>query len=308
MPDFAGEHPGPEDPAAAMAWPQVPAQAGAAVPGHRGVPAWLRPKDPGRIRLLVPWRSLTGMGPEPAELSWIGPVTPAQARELAIAAADDPACAWRLIVTDDQGRALALTTVRARHGGGGGPPGLVSEVTITISQTLAAAFGRAGQAMDWAARAPDRLTIAASGPARSEPGRAGSLADLLAAAIPAANLAAAQAATQAETDREAGGCAHAMAVPGYRVPGRLRRWLNTRDRTCRNPVCRQPASRCDQDHTTAYHCGGRTCSCNLGGLCRAHHELKQLPGWQLTQDQHGNFTWRTPAGLTYRKEPYRYAI
>jgi hypothetical protein len=44
------------------------------------------------------------------------------------------------------------------------------------------------------------------------------------------------------------------------------------------------------------------------GLCRLHHELKQLPGWQLSQDANGTFTWTTPAGLTYRKEPYRYAV
>src|SRR6185437_318300 len=127
----------------AMAWPRVPAQAGAAGPGCLGVPAWLRPKDPGRIRLLVPWRSLTGLGPEPGELSWTGPITPAQARELAAAAAADPHCTWRLITTDEHGRALAITTLRDRRGtraGPPGPPGLVSEVTITISQALAAAL------------------------------------------------------------------------------------------------------------------------------------------------------------------------
>ena len=88
----------------------------------------------------------------------------------------------------------------------------------------------------------------------------------------------------------------------------MRRWLNTRDRICRNPICRRPATQCDQDHTLAYDRGGRSCTCNLGGLCRLHHQLKQLPGWQLTQDAQGYFTWTTPAGLTYRKEPYSYAV
>ena len=73
-------------------------------------------------------------------------------------------------------------------------------------------------------------------------------------------------------------------------------------------ISRKGPQRCDQDHTVAYHRGGRTCSCNLGGLCRFHHELKQLPGWQLTQDAQGYFSWRTPAGLTYRKEPHCYAV
>jgi hypothetical protein len=39
-----------------------------------------------------------------------------------------------------------------------------------------------------------------------------------------------------------------------------------------------------------------------------HHELKQLPGWHLSQDAQGYFTWTTPAGLTYRKEPHRYLV
>ena len=284
---------GVEEAGGAMMWPRIPVQTGSAAPGCMGVPAWLRPNDPGRIRLIAPWRTLIGIGPEPGELTWIGPITAAQARELAVAAADDSSCTWRLIVTDDEGRAVAITTLCTRQSGGPGPPGLVSEVTITISEAMAAAFGREGQSSAWVARALDRN---------------GRLADLLAKAVPAANLAAAEASARAAADQGAGGCAHTMEAPGYRVPDRLRRWLNTRDRTCRNPVCRQPATRCDQDHTIAYHRGGRTCSCNLGGLCRAHHELKQLPSWQLAQDDQGNFIWRTPAGLTYRKELHRYAV
>ena len=291
-PGFAGCE--PRD-ASEMRWPVIPAQAATAAHGCLGVPDWLLPKDPGRIRLLVSWRSLAGMSQEPAELSWIGPVSAGQARELAAAAAADPNCAWRLIVTDEEGRALAITALRTRRGAGArlpgpqGPPGLVSEVTITISRALAAGLGVTGQASDVVTRL-----------------NAGRLADLLSEAIPAANLAAGEADTRMAADREKGGCAHTMEVPGYRVPDRLRRWLDVRDHTCRNPICRQPATRCDQDHTTAYHRGGRSCSCNLGGVCRSHHRLKQLPGWHLSQDAQGNFTWRTPAGLTYRKEPHRY--
>lgn len=51
-------------------------------------------------------------------------------------------------------------------------------------------------------------------------------------------------------------------VTGFRPS--MRRWLNARDRTCRNPICQRPAWLCDQDHTLAYHKGGQTCSCNLG--------------------------------------------
>ena len=35
------------------------------------------------------------------------------------------------------------------------------------------------------------------------------------------------------------------------------------------------------------------------GVCRCDHQLKQLPGWTLTQPEPGVFTWITPAGRTY---------
>ena len=316
--DFTPPDPGdrPPDgevhPAGEFGWPLIPGQAGRDGPGCHGVPGWLVPKNPGRIRLTVPWRSLTGLGPEPGELSWIGPITPGQARDLAVAAAADPTCTWRLIITDDDGHAIAITALRTRRDTGTSPPGLVSEVTVTIQQTLAAGLARDGQSRDWITAAITRLTggpptSTGSPPSRGQPDPA-KLADLLIKAIPAANIAAAEAAARAAADIAAGGCAHTMQAPGYRVPDRLRRWLNTRDRTCRNPICRRPAAQCDQDHTLAYDRGGRSCTCNLGGLCRVHHQLKQLPGWQLTQDAQGYFTWTTPAGLTYRKEPYRYAV
>jgi hypothetical protein len=295
-----------------FSWPLIPDQAGRDGPGCYGVPGWLIPKNPGRTRLTVPWRTLTGLGPEPGELSWIGPITPGQARDLAVAAAADPSCTWRLIITDDDGHATAITTLRTRRDTGTSPSGLVSEVTVTIQNTLAAGLARDGQSRDWITAAITRLTGRPPTSAGSPPGRGqpdpGNLADLLTKAIPAANIAAADAAARAAADAGAGGCAHTMEVPGYRVPDRLRRWLNTRDRICRNPICRRPATQCDQDHTLAYDRGGRSCTCNLGGLCRLHHQLKQLPGWQLTQDAQGYFTWTTPAGLTYRKEPYRYAV
>ncbi|MGH3321063.1 MAG: DUF222 domain-containing protein, partial [Streptosporangiaceae bacterium] len=54
----------------------------------------------------------------------------------------------------------------------------------------------------------------------------------------------------------------------------LGEFIRARDVTCRFPVCRQPATRCDIDHTTAYP-DGATEPCNLACLCRHHHRLKQ---------------------------------
>jgi hypothetical protein len=60
-------------------------------------------------------------------------------------------------------------------------------------------------------------------------------------------------------------------------------------------------------HTIPYDHGGRTCPCNLGALCRRHHQLKQRTGWTLTQPQPGTFGWTPPAGRTYTTHPDQYA-
>jgi hypothetical protein len=114
-------------------------------------------------------------------------------------------------------------------------------------------------------------------------------------------LAAARAVAQADAD--AGGCAHLNASPAYRVPPRLRDYITARDITCRFTICRQPVWCCDIDHTQPYDQGGRTCKCNNGGICRTHHQIKQLPGWALHQTAPGIFQWTTPCGRTYVTTP-----
>ena len=105
---------------------------------------------------------------------------------------------------------------------------------------------------------------------------------------------------------ESGTCRHARESAGYVPPPRLRHLITIRQRRCCFPGCRQPARRCDLDHTIPYDRGGRTCECNLAPLCRRHHRAKQAPGWQLTQDQPGVLTWRLPSGRQYSAvgEPY----
>jgi hypothetical protein len=296
-PEPATERPDPgedltaEPAAGSMPWPAIPDTPRAAAPGCAPIPAGLRAR-PGRARLLIPWRTMAAMASEPGELSWFGPATAGQARELARAAAADRAARWSLIVTDDQGHAIAVTTLRNPHGTQ--QPGLIDEVTVTIAASLAAGPGSSDEMRHRA-----RQLLTGLGPA---------VTGLLQDAIKAASKAAADAELRAVLDKAAGGCAHTRQVPGYRVPDTMRRWLNARDRTCRNPVCRRRATQCDMDHTLAYDKGGRTCPCGPGALCRLHHQVKQLPGWHLSQDTQGYFTWTTPAGLTYRKEPHKYTV
>jgi Domain of unknown function (DUF222) len=94
-------------------------------------------------------------------------------------------------------------------------------------------------------------------------------------------------------------CDHRHQEPGYQPSRRLQHLINTRTPTCSAPGCRQPANRCDLDHTVPYDQDGRTCECNLAPLCRHHHRCKQSEGWHLDQPAPGVMTWITPAGRHY---------
>jgi hypothetical protein len=105
---------------------------------------------------------------------------------------------------------------------------------------------------------------------------------------------------------ESGTCAHARQTPSYRPSPLLAHLITIRQRTCSFPGCRRPARRCDQDHTTAYDQGGRTCECNMSPLCRQHHRAKQAPGWHLAQPCPGTLTWTPPHGRSYTTTPQPY--
>jgi hypothetical protein len=98
-------------------------------------------------------------------------------------------------------------------------------------------------------------------------------------------------------------CDHRHQEPGYQPSRRLQHLINARTPTCSAPGCRQPATRCDLDHTVPYDQDGRTCECNLAPLCRHHHRCKQSEGWHLDQPAPGVMTWTTPSGRHYITTP-----
>jgi hypothetical protein len=100
-----------------------------------------------------------------------------------------------------------------------------------------------------------------------------------------------------------GPCDHAGLSTGYRPSLKLQHLVRIRRPTCTFPGCRQPARRCDIDHTVAFERGGVTCLCNLGPLCRRHHRCKQAEGWSLSQPAPGEFLWTTPSGRRYTTRP-----
>ena len=85
----------------------------------------------------------------------------------------------------------------------------------------------------------------------------------------------------------------------YEPPQALVDFLLARDRTCRFPGCRQPASRTDIDHAESWESGGETTPENLGLLCRRHHRLKTHGKWSLVSNADGSCNWTSPIGKNY---------
>lgn len=96
-----------------------------------------------------------------------------------------------------------------------------------------------------------------------------------------------------------------LSVDRYRPSEQMRRTLAARDRHCRFPGCRVPASRCDLDHTVPAARGGPTATGNLAHLCRGHHTLKHHSGWHVAQESDGVLRWTSPAGRKHLDRPRR---
>jgi len=89
----------------------------------------------------------------------------------------------------------------------------------------------------------------------------------------------------------------------YRVPADLQRAVRLRDGTCRAPGCGRRARACDLDPSVAWEDGGTTDVGNLACLCRHHHRMKHLPGWNLDHGPGGVLEWTTPDGRHHRTAP-----
>ena len=87
-----------------------------------------------------------------------------------------------------------------------------------------------------------------------------------------------------------------------------RRFIQTRDDTCRTPYCDAPIRHLD--HIIPWHTGGPTTTDNAAGLCEACNHTKETPGWKARPSpeaapgsaRHGTrhtIELTTPTGHTY---------
>ena len=91
----------------------------------------------------------------------------------------------------------------------------------------------------------------------------------------------------------------------FRVPKRLRRFVEHRDRTCVFPGCTVPGRYCDVDHREPWPHGptdAQNCQC----LCRRHHRAKQAYFSVTVDPETSDTIWTTPDGRQYRRPPPTY--
>ncbi|WP_281450646.1 HNH endonuclease [Paenarthrobacter nitroguajacolicus] len=84
--------------------------------------------------------------------------------------------------------------------------------------------------------------------------------------------------------------------------GRLRRFIETRDDTCRTPYCDAPIRHID--HIVPWRSGGETNLANGAGLCEACNHTKESPGWSaraIHADVH-TLEISTPTGHSYQSK------
>ena len=92
-----------------------------------------------------------------------------------------------------------------------------------------------------------------------------------------------------------------LTYSGYRIPPRLRRFLEGRDRTCVYPGCNRRARRTDKDHRRPWPLGP-TSDDNLDCLCRHHHRAKHAV-FTVRRDTDGTYVWVTRGGWRFLRHP-----
>jgi hypothetical protein len=254
-----------------------------------------RAPAPPLAEVTVPLATLQRRAEHAGDNRLLGPLDPALARGLAAAAARSPDSRWEITVVDENGYATGHGIARPRHGSGQeppptGPPGcaLPARVNITITETFLRQLAvQVTQPRPGAPPGAWQLTL-------SKPGT-------WTLTLPSGRQLAVRFDIVPTHD-----CDHRYAVSSYLPGDRLRRLIQIRDHECTWPPCSRAARESDFEHAVPYDKGGVTDACNAGARSRRCHQVKQMPGWTVTQPKPGWHTWRTPTGRSYTQEPWRY--
>jgi hypothetical protein len=271
---------GPED-------PEAPAD----------LPGWFPPL----AEVTLPLATLQRRAERAGDSLLLGPLDPALARDLAAAAARSPASRWEITVVDEHGYAIGHGLARPQRSAPHQPqspprprpPGLAAgalpaRVNLTVTETLL-------QQLE--AQTQPRSGAPPPGAWQLTPRKPGTWTIIL----PGGRQLAVRFDVVPTYD-----CDHRYQVSSHLPGDRLRRLVQVRDHECTWPPCSRPARESDYEHAVPYDKGGVTDACNAGARSRRCHQVKQMPGWTLTQPKPGWHVWTTPTGRTYVQEPWRY--
>ena len=250
--------------------------------------------------VTVPLATLQYRAERTGDNRLLGPLDPALARDLAAAAARSPRSRWEVTVVDEHGYAIGHGIARPVRPARGSPSQqplptapacsvLPARVNITVTESLLHQLE--AQAAQPRSGAPPPGAWAVT------PTKPGSWV----LTLPGGRTLAARFDVVPTHD-----CDHRYRIGSYLPGDRLRRLVQVRDHTCTWPPCSRPARESDFEHAVPYDKGGATCACNAGARSRRCHQVKQMPGWTVTQPKPGWHMWTTPTGRSYVKKPWRY--
>ena len=293
-------------------------QAPAGSPAPPAAPAL----SPRLADLVIPLATLLGLAERPGEGHGLGPLDPALCRDLAAAAIGSPWTRLCLTVTNPDGTAtghgcakparkpnpktrppgkpgqtLPATPAHAPPPGSGAALALPARVNLTIT---------AARLAELATLTP--LASAATGPPGTwhltritgDPGPPDGYGTWTLTLPDGRQLALHLQPVAALT------CDHRHESRAYQPGDTLRHLVQVRDGHCTFPTCSRHARESDFEHAVPYDKGGRTCAGNAGARSRACHQVKQSPGWNVTQPKPGWHHWQTPTGRTYTQGPKHY--
>jgi hypothetical protein len=290
--------------------PQPPPRPPQPQPGSQWSASPSSPAPPKLTDLTIPLATLLGPPTRPGDSYGFGPLDPALCRALAALAAASPHTTACVTVTDDNGYAIGhgcLRTGRRRAPlpGAPDPPltALAARLNLTITPArLARLLRPAGQPRPPGPASPTGWALAKSA-APDPPGPPGDPPWLGTWAITLPSGLQYQVPLEPVPTHH---CDHRRESHAYEPNDMLRHLVQIRDGECTLPTCSRHAKESDFEHAIPYDQGGRTCGCNAGARSRACHQVKQTPGWKVTQPKPGWHQWETPSGRTYTQEPKRY--
>jgi hypothetical protein len=253
---------------------------------------------------VIPLATLLGLAERPGESHGLGSLDPGLCRQLAAAAAASWQTRLCVTVTGPDGIAVAHGCARAKRGRAkrgqtprtapATPASLPVRVNLTIDATRLAEL--AGQPPTAGPPGEPPWIFARDG----DPGPPGGHGTWTLTLPDGRNL------TVELEPMPTLECDHRYESYAYQPNDKLRHLVHVRDYECTFPPCSRHARDSDFEHAIPYDRGGRTCGCNSGARSRQCHQVKQSPGWTVTQPKPGWHRWQTPVGRVYVQGPKRY--